>query len=197
MATRSRATQRQGGGVAPGRVAVAQVGQHAGEDGRGPVRASMDGEKGASGPCTARKSVSASVGVESGRRGRGRAARHSLRTRKCPGMPTPSKRTPTRRPTSMVSTASEMGMPTPPVEHLVQERVAGVSVVLVVAPEAELAEQQVEHPGRVEMSLTRPARASSRASWAGDVEVGLGVGGEQQGGLVQRERRPRRAGPER
>ena len=60
------------------------------------------------------------------------------RTRKCPGIPTPSSSIPARRPTSLLSTASVIGIPTRRVSTWGQQRVARVVVVLRVAGEALL-----------------------------------------------------------
>ena len=148
-----------------------QVGQHAGDDRRG-------GRSGRARPGRRRRrrrsAGDAAAGSRrrraGGRRGTGRRTRRGStwsRSRKCPGMPTPASGTPSRRPTSMVSDRQRDRDAEPPVEHLVEERVARVVVVVLVAARTRLARtggrraRRAWAPGR-----PRPGRRVGRGSAA-------------------------------
>ncbi len=85
------------------------------------------------------------------------------RTRKWPGMPTPQTGTPMRRPTSIPSDGEGDRDADAPVEHLVQERVARVVVVVAVPAEAP-ARRRGGAPARRAWACgpRRPGRRSGR-----------------------------------
>ena len=81
-------------------------------------------------------------------------------------MPTPSSATPARRPTSMVTTASVIGMPSRRASTWLQQRVARIAVVALVAGERLLDEQPVHQPVQ-RVRRRRPAGPARPASGPG------------------------------
>ena len=108
--------------------------------------------------------------------------------RPCPGRgsgracPTPGQRhaDPPARP-PCASTDSVIGMPTPPVEDLVEERVAGVVVVVAVPAEAPGGEEVAARGRRASAPGTSPARSSSRAERRRRRRGRVGMGGDAAG----------------
>ena len=144
-ARRSARVQQRGRRVPDAPVGAGQVGQDAGHDRRGrrPGRGSRR-PTARSGWSRCEDAPGSPPRRAPGRRRTGRGSgrpRRPARTRKCPGIPMPSTATPQRRPTSMASTARVSGMPEPAVEHVGQERVAGVVVRGAVAGEAEVVDR--------------------------------------------------------
>ena len=70
--------------------------------------------------------------------------------------------TPSRRPTSIISTDSEIGIPTPAFDHRVEERVLGVVVVVEVAREARRARRDATRSASNVGSGHRAASSSRR-----------------------------------
>ena len=72
----------------------------------------------------------------------------------------------------------------PAVEDVVEERVAGVVVALRLAGEAHVDEQVLPPAGQRRLRAAG-GQVVEAAQLTGDVEVGVGVGGDEQGGLVE------------
>ena len=118
MRSRSRAAQTRRAGLAVRRSAL-QVGEHASRIAAGrPARGTRGGTDVAR--CDRREDARGSRRRRAPRR-RGTGRRTSAvgsPTRKWPGIPTPCSASPLRRPTSIISTLSVIGMPEPAVEHV-------------------------------------------------------------------------------
>ena len=102
-------------------------------------------------------------------------------------MPTGARHTPARAADLGGEDRQQDRQAPPAVEHPVEERVVGVVVVVVVAPESRLAEEQVDDH-RVEVGGSAPRRERVEHGPAAPSTVdGVVVGGDQQHRLVERQ----------